>query len=85
MFIVDDILLSPVRGILWIFRELHNAAQAEILNEAEAITAQLSELYMELETERITEAEFDEREKELLDRLDEIEAQGSGIENESEE
>lgn len=85
MFIVDDILLSPVRGILWIFRELHNAAQAEILNEAEAITAQLSELYMELETERITEAEFDLREKELLDRLDEIEAQGSRVENESEE
>ena len=85
MFIADDILLFPVRGILWIFRELYNAAQAEILNESEAITAQLSELYMELETERITEAEFDEREKELLDRLDEIEAQGSGIENESEE
>ncbi len=85
MFIADDILLFPVRSILWIFRELYKTAQEEISNEAEAITTQLSELYMELETERITEAEFDEREKELLDRLDEIEAQGSSIENESEE
>jgi len=72
MFIIDDILFSPVRGILWIFREMHNAAQQEIENEAESITAELSDLYMMLETERITEDEFDTREKQLLDRLDEI-------------
>jgi len=76
MLIVDDILFFPVRSILWIFRELHNVAQNEIANESEAITTQLSELYMELETGRITEAEFDQRENALLDRLDEIEAGG---------
>ena len=77
MFIVDDVLLSPARSILWIFRELYNAAQEEITNEAEALTTQLSELYMALETGRMTEAEFDQREKELLDRLDAIEARGT--------
>jgi hypothetical protein len=82
MFIVDDILLFPARGIFWIFRELHNAVQAEIENEAETITSQLSELYMELETGRITTSEFDAREKKLLDRLDEIEARGIPIEDE---
>lgn len=72
MLIVDDILLFPVRSILWMFREIHNAAQQELATEAEAITAELSELYMMLETGRITEDEFDAKEVELLDRLDEI-------------
>lgn len=82
MLIIDDILLFPVRSILWIFREIHNAAQQEIATEAEAITAELGELYMMLETGKITEAEFDTREKELLDRLDEIQEQGSLIKEE---
>lgn len=72
MLIIDDILLFPVRGITWIFREIHNAAQQEFEHETDAITAELSELYMMLETGRITEEEFDSREKELLDRLDAI-------------
>jgi hypothetical protein len=78
MFLVDDVLLFPVRGILWVFREIHHAAEAEMANEAETITARLSELYMELETGRMTEAEFDAEEKRLLDRLEVIEARGKG-------
>lgn len=85
MFILDDILLFPIKSIFWMFREIHNAAQQELATEAEAITAELSELYMMLETGRITEAEFNVREKELLDRLDEIQERGSLIEEESEE
>jgi hypothetical protein len=69
-----------VRGILWVFTELYNAARLEVENEADAITAELSELYMLLETGKITEAEFDAREKELLDRMDEIQEHGSHIE-----
>jgi len=72
MLLVDDILAFPLRSILWIFREIHNAAQSELENEGEVITAQLSELYMLLETGRITDAEFDAEEKQLLDRLDSI-------------
>ncbi len=72
MLLVDDILFSPVKSIFWIFRELHNAAQQEKINEAETLTAELSELYMMLETGKITEEEFDEKEGQILDRLDEI-------------
>ena len=75
MFLVDDILLSPVKGVLWVFREIHDAAQQELAGESEAITAALSELYMRLETEQITEAEFDVQEKVLLDRLDRLQAE----------
>jgi len=44
----------------------------EQVSQREAITTALSELYMELETGRIDEAEFDAREAELLDALDRL-------------
>ena len=85
MLIVDDILFFPARSLLWIFRELNNAVQEEIESEGEAITTELSELYMLLETGKITEDEFDNREKELLDRLDEFENQGLSDDEEDED
>lgn len=78
MLIVDDILLFPGRSILWIFREVHNAAQQELASEAELIKTELRELYMMLETGRISEEEFDAREKALLDRLDQLEEEDAG-------
>ncbi len=75
MFLVDDLLLSPIKGIFWVFREIHDAAQQELAGEGEAITAALSELYMRLETGQITEAKFDAQEKVLLDRLDRLQAE----------
>jgi len=85
MLIIDDILLFPIKSILWMFREIHNAAQQELATEAETITVELSELYMMLETGRITEDEFDAREKKLLDRLDKIQEQGTRTEDEDNE
>jgi hypothetical protein len=86
MLLVDDLLLSPIRGILWIFREIHNAAREEMANEPESIAQQLRSLYMQLETDAISEQEFEQQEKRLLDRLDEIQGGGgSGEERESEE
>jgi len=72
MLLVDDILLFPIKGIFYVFRQIHNAAEEEFLDE-EGISNQLSELYMMLETNKITEEEFNEKEGILLDRLDEIE------------
>ena len=78
MLLVDDLLLAPITGLLWVFRKIHEAAQEEMLGEADAITQELRDLYMMLETGRITEAEFDARERALLDRLEVIQARGSG-------
>ena len=75
MFLVDDILLFPVNSLFWILREINNAAHQELANEGDAITARLTELYMQLETNQITEEEFDSIERELLDRLDELRAE----------
>ena len=84
MFLIDDILLAPARGLLWVFKEIHHAVEQEQANEADAITAKLSELYMMLETGQMTEAEFDAAEKALLDRLDAIK-EGEDSEEEDDE
>ena len=75
MFLIDDILLSPAKGLLWVFQEIHDAAQQELAGESETITAALSELYMRLETGQITEVEFDAQETTLLDRLDRLQVE----------
>jgi Gas vesicle protein G len=75
MFLVDDLLLAPFKGMLWVFGEIHDAAQQELDGEKETITAALSELYMKLETGQLTETEFDAQEKVLLDRLDILQAE----------
>jgi len=85
MFILDDILLFPLRGIHWIAREIDDAAQQERENEAQAITTELSELYKRLESGGLTEADFDAREKKLLDRLEEIEERTTRIESDEAE
>ncbi|ETR68042.1 MAG: gas vesicle protein GvpG [Candidatus Magnetoglobus multicellularis str. Araruama] len=73
MILIDDILLSPFKSLLWIAQKLQESAQVEFANEKEEITQQLSELYMMLDTEQITQEEFDEKEEKLLDRLEALE------------
>lgn len=85
MFLIDDILLAPVNGLMYVFREVHKAATEALAEEGEHIRASLSELYLRLESGEITEAEFDAREKVLLDRLDELEAQVTQVAQDSEQ
>ena len=72
MFLIDDVLLSPAKGMFYIFKQIHKAAEEEFLDE-ENVSAELSELYMMLETGKITEEVFNNRESELLNRLEQIE------------
>jgi len=78
MLLVDNLLLSPFTGLLWVFKEIHKAVQQEQDGEAEAVTRLLSELYMKLETGVITEEEFVAEEEQLLDRLDAINRRNQG-------
>jgi hypothetical protein len=84
VLIVDDILFFPVRSILWIFGEIHKNAREELANEAESITQQLRNLYMQLETAGISEQQFEDQEKLLLDRLDKMEARSGSQEDDEE-
>ena len=79
MVLVDDLLTLPISSVLWIFREIHHAAQEELANESESITAELSQLYMRLETGKISEEEFAAGERTLLERLDRIQERDRGV------
>jgi len=72
VFIIDDMLLAPARGLFWVFREIHKAVEEDRAQEADRITDELRSLYLLLEAGKLSEGEFDSREKELLDRLDRI-------------
>lgn len=78
MILIDKLLLSPIWGTIWIAKKIQQAIEEEEGDPREAITAQLSELYMMLETGRITQEEFDAKETELLDRLDALDAEADG-------
>jgi hypothetical protein len=75
VLIVDTILLSPFRGLGFILRQIHQAVGQEQEGEADRLRAELSALYLLLETNRITEGEFSAQEAALLDRLDRLEAE----------
>lgn len=77
MFIVDDILMAPMKGVLWICEQIQEAAEQDQAHEADNITVELQKLYRSLESGSITEQEFEARESKLLDRLDSIEGMDS--------
>ncbi|MFD6415042.1 gas vesicle protein GvpG [Streptomyces sp. NPDC060194] len=66
--------LAPVRGALWVTGQLVDTAERQYYDPA-PVKRELVALERELVEGRIDEAEFDRREDELLDRLEELEAQ----------
>lgn len=66
------LLSIPFRGMIRVFEEVAKRAEEEIYNE-DAVKAELTDLYMKLEAGGITEEEFERREAELVQRLEEIE------------
>ena len=80
MFLLDKLLTTP---LWWIAKEINEAVQKEKARESEAITQSLSELYLRLETGKMTEEEFEAEEKQLLDRLDAIELRSQAADAES--
>lgn len=85
MLLIDDLLLAPLKGVLWVVEKIHDAAQEELAGEAEAITEQLRHLYTMIEREQITEAEFEQEERKLLDRLDRVQERESDSEGEADD
>lgn len=76
-FLLDDILLAPLNGLIFIAEKIHAQAMEELLDE-EGVRQELRTLYMLLETGKISEAEFEAREAALVERLEEIEAYKKG-------
>lgn len=70
MFLLDDIILSPVKGVIWIAEKIHDLAQEELEDSPEKLKRELLDLQMRLEMEEITEQEHKKKEVEILKRLE---------------
>ncbi len=70
MFIIDDLLASPARGLMFVLRKINDAVQQEREAQEKATMTELTALHRELDEGKITEDEFDAREHVLLSRLD---------------
>ena len=65
--------LAPVRGVAWIGEQVALEAERET-DEEPRIKRELAQLEIDLELGRIDEATFEEREDELLERLERMRA-----------
>jgi len=72
MFLLDDLLSLPLSGLKFVFRTLRQVAE-EQYTDTGPIKERLLELQLRLESEEITEAEYVQREAEILRELREIE------------
>jgi hypothetical protein len=73
VFLVDDILLAPLKGLAAVCRQVQDAARQELDGQHKAALAALAELHKELESGRIGEDEFDVQEARLLEQIESIE------------
>ena len=71
MFLIDDLLLLPIKGFIGIFKEIHEMAEREVSDEG-YIRERLMELQLRFELDEIGEEEYTRQEKELMARLEAI-------------
>jgi hypothetical protein len=64
-------VLGPIRGVHWLATKVAEAAEGELLDESK-VRGELLELQMRLEMGEITEEEYDEQERALVERLNTI-------------
>ena len=71
MFLVDDLLLLPARGMMGIFRKIAEAAEEEYTDEGK-VKEELMRVHMLYEVDQISEADHDKQERKLMQRLEDI-------------
>jgi len=70
-FIIDDILLSPLKLTVWIGKKLWESAYQEMTDESK-IHEELLQLQMRYEVGEISEEEYEKEEARLMERLEAI-------------
>ncbi len=69
MFILDDILMAPIKGIIWIGKKVDEIAQNELVDDEIKLKRELQEAQMLFEMDEIIEEEYTKREQAILKRL----------------
>jgi len=68
MFLIDDLLLAPLKGVIFIAEKINEVIEKETSDEG-SIKERLMSLQLKFEMDEISEEEYDEREDELLNLL----------------
>ena len=71
MFLLDDILLAPLKGVIFIAEQINEVIEKEMSDEG-SIKERLMALQLQFEMDEIDEEEYDKREDELLETLERI-------------
>lgn len=71
MLVIDDILLSPIRGFQWVMRTVLKVAEEQYTDDA-PLKERLLELQVKLENGDVTEDEYLEEEAAILAELREV-------------
>ena len=71
MFLLDDILLAPLKGVIFIAEKINEVIEKEMSDEG-SIKERLMALQLKFEMDEIDEEEYDRREDELLKTLERI-------------
>ncbi len=71
MFLIDDLLMAPLKGVIFIAEKINEVIVKETSDEG-AIKERLMSLQLKFEMDEISEEEYDRREDELLGMLEKI-------------
>ena len=71
MLIIDDILMAPIKGIIFLAEKINEVIEKETSDEG-AVKERLMALQLKFEMDEIDEVEYDKREDELLNLLENI-------------
>ena len=71
MFLLDDIVLAPFKGIIFIAEKIDELIQKEVSDEGR-IKERLMALQLRFEMDEITIEEYDRQEEELLEMIERI-------------
>lgn len=69
MFLIDDILLAPIKGLLIICKKIKETAEKEMEDTPEKLKKELLDLQMLLEAGQISEGQYSKKETDILERL----------------
>ena len=72
MFLIDDVMMSPFKGFMFLAREVANAVEQEQENRRDSLMTELTELHRLFEKGDISDEDFDAREAAILDLLDQF-------------
>lgn len=71
MFLIDDLLALPFKGFMAIVRKIHELSEEE-LNDESKLKGELLRFQTMYELDQISEEAYQEREDEIMLRLDAI-------------